>query len=668
MANITGILVDVSASMRENIHSDNSRVRTGPWARSIFSVIDNFIRYDSSEGNLVFAIGVGASSGSGTFDVLGTVRDLGLDVVTPRIKEIIGSFALYRMVDMGLSILEENGACFVRKWAPIHIIHNTVSHKEAEMMLRKFKTDKQFLRSFVSDCLPSVCRDAESSGMRFLVGQEKLNAAKSRASDAYIKATGKRADVEDIIEVVTKAKGLMLVDVSENSVISVQEASDILHGALGERKLTNERVTELLSSVEPFIYGRTPFFTALGQAADLLREGKYKGHKKLLFVLSDGDPTDEKRLLLLRLRNAGVIVVCCYITNDNNIVDSKRLYSAEQETWDEAARFMFRLSSTVPTQLLPRTIFIKKGWKIDIENNETRLFVQVNHPDVIDDVCDLAKNVVCCQDALADLLSCVSLDLYINQCNTGFTAKEQRGGTCYANASAAVLHLAMKRIVGRDGGHSDFETLRAEMIQEYKDRGANTLEVLGRFCPMYRLHCKTVDVNGAFQAIAAKRPLVARFRLTNDEWDAFSRFYRINPTGILTTQEIDINKRQQGAQTSGHAVVLTSFNSECLRLMNSWGTNWAEFFDVFWTLRDLSESEKANYELHGEKIASELIASLRGLQLAEYECPLCEKSSLVTEFSGKLLRANCPKCLGEFSCGEAGNILALNMYLTSLGR
>ncbi len=98
------------------------------------------------------------------------------------------------------------------------------------------------------------------------------------------------------------------------------------------------------------------------------------------------------------------------------------------------------------------------------------------------------------------------------------------------------------------------------------------------------------------------------------------------------------------AHCSGHAVVLTSFNSKCL-------------------------GEKEYYQKHGPEVAAKLMKSLKGLQNAKYTCPECEQSSLVTEFEGTLSKVRCPKCSHEFSTNDnAGNILALNVYLTSLSR
>ena len=68
------------------------------------------------------------------------------------------------------------------------------------------------------------------------------------------------------------------------------------------------------------------------------------------------------------------------------------------------------------------------------------------------------------------------------------------------------MHLAMKRIIERDGGYPEFFELRKKLIEKYGTRGASTVDVLREICPEYRLHCQTVDSVGAMKAISAKRP------------------------------------------------------------------------------------------------------------------------------------------------------------------
>lgn len=450
----------------------------------------------------------------------------------------------------------------------------------------------------------------------------------------------------------------------------------------------------MLRSVEPYIYGGTPLYQAIERATELFEKNasKFSNHKKLLFVVSDGQPTDgeateDTRVDRLRSRmekKADVTVISCLITKSKEI-NPKRLYSEMNPDWDKAAKFLFRLSSKLPTQSLPRTFFVKHGWSIEIINNETRLFLQVNHPDHMREACQVARKVVCSQDALSHLLVSVKLDVYINQTLEGYRAKEKQvGETCYANAAATVLHLAMSRILGRQGGYPDFYKLRQELIDCSNRKGAtSTLYVLQKICPKYHLRCKEVDLKGAMEAIASSRPVVARFRLNKNEWKSFEDFFISNPEGILTKEQFDITARPLKVRTGGHAVVLTSFNSECLRLLNSWGDEWADkgffrvqnanvlglnFIDVFWEEEDLTPEEKACYKNHGSEVAKTLMGLLPNLQRAEYTCPNCKMASPVVEFTGTLLRAKCPKCEHEFSTDAAkrGNILALNIYLTSL--
>ena len=701
MASLIGILLDVSGSMRRSI-GEGTDEEGGPWARSIFEVIDNLIKYDVSSKNHVFAIGFGASRGEEVFDIIGTLKQIPIQdtaVQAPATPDHINEI---------FDILEGAGARSVRKWAAVEVVSEALTANLADVFLKKFKSDQPFLKVFVEKCLPPACRDwpensrePEHSGepepRRIITPSDLLWELTVRAANsayASLATTFRTATVADVKEVVEKAKAYLLKKVDVNSIFNVQDASDVVHGCVGEKKLTKERSQELLHSVEPYIYGYTPLYQSIEKAIELFETNatKFRNHKKLLFILSDGYPSDEdvsdpgrKDRALSKLTTAGVTVVSCFIT-DITQIDPRRLFSSMGPDWDRGAKFLFSLSSKVSTQSLPRTIFVKRGWTIDITNNETNLFLQVNHPEHLREGCEVARNVVCCQDALSDMLASVDLDLYINQNVRGYKAKgEQEGGTCYANASATVLHLSMKRILGREGGYPDFYKLREEFINRFGSDGANTLLVLQEMCPKYRLHCQKVDPMGAMKAITSSRPVVARFRLTDHEWDSFGAFFQRNPKGILTKREIDITARPPNTPLGGHAVVLTSFDSESLRLLNSWGEDWAdmgffrvenadvlglEFIDVYWTITDLTEEEKTYYEKHRSDVARELMNVLPSLKRAEYKCPKCSKRSPVMEFTGTLSLVECPKCGEVFSTKNAqeGNILALNIYLTSLIR
>ena len=707
MASLIGILLDVSGSMRRSI-GEGTDEEGGPWARSIFEVIDNLIKYDVSSKNHVFAIGFGASRGEKVFDIIGTLKQI------PNQDTAVQAPATPDHINEIFDILERAGARSVRKWAAVEVVSEALTDNLADVFLKKFKSDQPFLKVFVEKCLPPACRDwpehsrePEHSGepepRRIITPSDLLWELTVRAANsayASLATTFKTATVADVKEVVEKAKAYLLKKVGVDSIFNVQDASDVVHGCVGEKKLTKERSQELLHSVKPYIYGYTPLYQSIEKAIELFetKATKFRNHKKLLFILSDGYPSDEdvsdparKDRALSKLTAAGVTVVSCFIT-DSTQIEPKRLFSKMECDWDRGAKFLFSLSSKVLTQSLPRTIFLNQQWHIEIENNETHLFLQVNHPDHLRDACKLARDFVCCKDTLSDVLATVDLDIFhINQDLKDYEAKEeQKLATCYAHACATVLHLSMKRILGRKGGHPCFQELRDECIRRFGHDGADPLQVLQEMCPDYRLRCRKVDLKDALEAVSSNQPVVTSFWLTEHEWKTFKEFFgnESNRTSILTKNEIDITDRADpNTPTEGHSVVLTSFDSESLRLLNSWGCQWAdmgffrvqkedvlglEFIEVYWEEDDLKEEEKAYFKKHGSTVARKLMKSYSSLKDAQYTCPVaeCSKRSPVVEFTGTLSHAKCPKCGNEFSTKDAqeGNILALNIYLTSLSR
>ncbi|WAR31957.1 hypothetical protein MAR_034499 [Mya arenaria] len=675
---LTGVIVDVSGSMEEN--AVGSREEEGEYVRSTFQVIDDVIKHDVSSDNHVFAIGVGGTSQSGVFDMLRAIQ------LTNELQDDT-SPATSDQIEQIYRILEQSGAINVRRWADPERVKPFLTYKKADHIYRHLKNDRDFAKTFVYECLPLVCRDLGNDTIKDvpLVGRffsDILNVSQTVATSAVtgVGITATDSSIENTVQ--NGIKMIMLIGVDKKSIFDVQAAASILRATTMEKELTSKRRKEILKKVKPFIYGRTPMFSALNSALTLF-ENKVDS-KKVLVILSDGEPTERGDLydVSRNLRSLQVDVVCCFIHRGSRI-SPKRLFCSTENSWEGGARFLFELSLHVPSNLMPRAILLKNGWDLELEKNETKLFVHVNHPDHIEDFCRVAKNTICCQEYLSDLLVTIAVDIYINQSTTALSAKEQVGGTCYANASAAAIHMATKRIHGREGGYPEFTTLRQEMITAHGNMGANTFRVLQTMCPRYRLRCHEISSQGALEAVVAKRIVVAKFRLTDRERDIFDDFYERQPTGILTRAIIDVRHRSPSEIPSGHAVVLISYNSRCLILMNSWGDHWGdmgffrvesadvlglEFMDVYWIEADLTENEKASYRYHGPEVARKLMSMLKGLQVQTYTCPLCARSPLVTEYTGTLSNAKCPRCYGEFPCSEAGNILAMNMYLTSLSR
>ena len=673
---LIGILLDVSDSMRRNVGSGVDE-DGGPWALSIFEVIDNLIKHDVSPDNSVFALAFGARGGDQLLDILTCLQSSKCD-----------QKATDDQVEKIFRILEGAGAKYIRKWARREVVQGVFTHHKACLFLEKAESDEDFPKTFVQTCLPPKCRVFPGGALeaQLLTGAEHACAS--------VWSSIREATEEDIQGALTKAQPLLVS--FKPRIFNVKEASDVLHGYIDEGELSKERSRELLEKVEPYIYGATPLYQAIRTATKCFEKhaSTFQSHKKLLFVLSDGDPTDGGendsaaiKKVATRLENAGVTVVGCFVTQSKTI-QPRQMFSKMNTNWDSGSKFLFSLSSTITTQSIPRTMFVKRDWSIDFENNETRLFLQVNHPDHLRDACDLARNVVCSQEALSDLLADVDLDVYINQSVRDYEAQEkQEGHTCYAHASATVLHLTMKQIHGPENDVPTFVELKDEMIGKFGKEAYSITKALDEMCKNYHLRYKRVDVKGAMEAVASSRPVIATFKLTRKEWDRFKKFFITNGKGILTKKEIDITARPSNPKRFGHAVVLTSFNSEYLRLLDSRGSDWADkgfikvqnadvlgfqFYDVYWEIEDLNEKEKTSFKELGSKRAKWLMETLPSLQRDDYtvKCPICRVDSPVKDFTGNLLQAKCPKCKKAFELKDVpkGNILALNIYLISLSK
>lgn len=685
---LTGMLLDVSYSMNNSMGGGTNE-EGGTWAHSIFEVIDNFIKDDVSSDNRVFAMVFGASVGNEVFDILTALEP-----------------ATDRQINKLFQILEGAGATYIRKWAEVEVVKSELTNHMACLLLKKARADPQFLKKFVQNCLPPECRDWPKFSNPYnnpILGAVNLFAKASDFAYAGVGSSIRQATKQDIKEVIRKAEPYLVEnkgrDVEHDdcvpSIFNVKKASDILHGYIDERKLSKERSKKLLRKVEPYIYGDTPLYRAIENAIELFeRNGsQFSSHKKLLFILSDGWPTDgdindrvRVERAVSKLKEAGVTVVGCFVTHSTQN-ESKRLFSEMTPDWHPGAKFLFSLSSKLPTQSIPRTVFVKRDWFIETTNNETSLFLQVNHPDHMQEACQLAREVVCSGDALSDFLTSVWLDDYINRELENYKAKEeQEESTCYAHASATVIHLALKRIHGRPADkYPSFKELKDKLVSRFRKKSTNIVRVLEEICPHYHLRFKNVDLKSAKSAVASSRPVLATFRLTLDEWKKFDGFFEANKTGILTKKKINITARPSTTRTYGHAVVLTSFNSKYLRLLDSRRLDKKDngffkvqnadvlglkFIDIFWEEDDLTDEEKLSYKKRGSELAKELMEILPSLQRDDYTvtCPECHADSPVKDFTGNLLGAKCPKCQKNFSLEDApkGNILALNMYLTSL--
>ena len=346
-----------------------------------------------------------------------------------------------------------------------------------------------------------------------------------------------RKSVEEKILKETKLKTI-LEKIQKLKPHSAKYVSNLLDGVLQENKeASSSRVHEIIDSLKPYIYGSTPMVKALREAREVFDYNK-DINPKVLFILSDGcadeDPTQE-----LQLQDSNVIVVTCYFTSEP-VSNPKCLVDEEDPSWSEGAHVLYQMSSTMANTKEPITHLVDYGWKLPL-SGESRLFVQANSLDVVEEFCKVAvSHLTHGVDALVHMLGRVSLATYINQSNDDFEAQQQIGATCYANATAAVFHLAMHRIVDREGEIPEFRTIRRRIIREYGKEGANTEMVVAMVCPEYRLRCRKVDENGARQAINERHPVVARFSWKGKQEEMFKEFYERSPKAILNANDIAV--------------------------------------------------------------------------------------------------------------------------------
>jgi len=171
----------------------------------------------------------------------------------------------------------------------------------------------------------------------------------------------------------------------------------------------------------------------------------------------------------------------------------------------------------------------------------------------------------------AEMIGQISLDDYVRKYNSDVSATNQ--GTekiCWAHATATVVHLASKRVVGREV--SNFAVIRSEFLDEFGRTGQNVETVLSRMCPKYRLQYKEVNEAEARDAIHARRPVVATFALDRANWANFSDFFGRSPEGILTGDVMNAEPtlaKARAVRVGGHAVVLIRCDETSLTFMNS---------------------------------------------------------------------------------------------------
>lgn len=161
-------------------------------------------------------------------------------------------------------------------------------------------------------------------------------------------------------------------------------------GRVGEQPLSAQQLVALFdetpSSLDPrlldhVLFGATP----MRRAAEQLRDRFHRipsaqfDHRTLL-IISDGEPTDgDPKPAFAEMRSAGVTMVSCFVTNDD-VANPRVLHAAPLPNWTAGARLMWDIASRIDESGPAAAFLLANGWSIE---KDARLFVQVNHSDVL---------------------------------------------------------------------------------------------------------------------------------------------------------------------------------------------------------------------------------------------------------------------------------------------
>jgi len=175
---------------------------------------------------------------------------------------------------------------------------------------------------------------------------------------------------------------------------------------------------------QQLIFGNTPMRACFGEVSSrfVREQGKPSNWLKRLFgqpvpkeervllVVSDGEPTDgDPTEYVDAMKKSGIYVACAYIT-DRDVREPRHLPATEEANWPEGARLLFRLASLVDSADATLTR-AHPSWRRALEQSGwtappgARLFVQVNHSEVLADFMRVAATAIPAQELFAQGLA-----------------------------------------------------------------------------------------------------------------------------------------------------------------------------------------------------------------------------------------------------------------------
>ncbi|KAH7336028.1 hypothetical protein BKA65DRAFT_458517 [Rhexocercosporidium sp. MPI-PUGE-AT-0058] len=457
----------------------------------------------------------------------------------------------------------------------------------------------------------------------------------------------------------------------------LQQLQDHPAAGGGDQGLGPDKRT-VLDTLREYMYGNTPMRDTLTESLAVFR--KYPIVKQRVLVLvSDGESTDGNPLpIACELQKEKVILAAVYLTSDP-AMPRRRLYDRPAEDWNAGQRTLFSMAARVDCAEHPIPVLASIGWEVP-SSAECGLYTIACSSAVLDEFCSILLSArFGSADALLDVVGRVQLDAYISQKHVRSARKpsnQRRSPTCYAHATAAVIHMALLRIVGLDAGYPMIKDIRRKIVRQFRPNqgGWDMEEMLRMATTWYRpLQFRKVDEDGARQAVLHRRPVLTTFYLSESGWDTFTQHFESVATSSSVLMRDHMTSHRLLPDDGGHAVVLFKCDPHSLTFLNSWGKEWGNkgsfsiedhtvlelddaseatsvcFYDVYWLEEDLTAIEQQAYNL---KVDEELHARAEkypSILELEARCPHCHVNSPIADFTGSIREAVCPRCHKSFA-------------------